>query len=423
MNSGLKNGINAFQKGIFAGAFLLQAVTAILWAIGNIAAVPGFLETRDGIAKISGFREGFLGIGYRGILHLLSADGGLTMPGRIILYVLQFLICFSLLYLAVAAFYRGLSGEKAEGIKALVAAGFIVTNPFYFPMIFSAVPDALATAVLLYTAASAFLWIRKRREEKNTVFLLPVCAGIVMLFLLSGIAFVCGCVLASVILLTGCVLNAISKEKEGKTKAVLLPVLFAVVILLFCGAAVAGGHYTAGKKFTPEEKSKLVEEYGEPYYITLRSGNMAKKFLKEWFSEAAAPGILLPETYPLGNSLDTYNENVLWQKMPRLTHFYFKAGRISYPIGLLCLFAGWLLALSGKEEKNGKRDLKNLLFFCGILLLATLCYSFRATPEFDYRSALFAYLFWGVFAAGMSFRNTNRTLMFLGKDTKWEKQP
>ena len=272
MNSGLKNGINAFQKGIFAGAFLLQAVTAILWAIGNIAVVPGFLETRDGIAKISGFREGFLGIGYRGILHLLSADGGLTMSGRIILYVLQFLICFSLLYLAVAAFYRGLSGEKAEGIKALVAAGFIVTNPFYFPMIFSAVPDALATAVLLYTAASAFLWLRKRREENNTVFLLPVCAGIVMLFLLSGIAFVCGCVLASVILLTGCVLNAISKEKEGKTKAVLLPVLFTVVILLFCGAAVAGGHYTAEKKITPEEKSKLVEEYGEPYYITLRSG-------------------------------------------------------------------------------------------------------------------------------------------------------
>ena len=423
MKSGVNKWISVPLKGIFAGALFLQACFAVVWGFGNLTSLPGFPETRNSIIGIWNPHDGIFGIGYRLILQLFVSDGTIGVPGRVILYLLQLAICFLLLYFSVAAFFRALSGEKADGKQAAVTAAFLLTNPFYYPLVFSAVPDAVSTAVLLCTSAYAFLWVRKRKEEKNTVFLLPVATGMVLLIFLSQKAFVCGAVFVLLMLLLGCILTAFSKEKEGKTKKILVAAVGSLAVLILFSAAFFGNRFLENR-YNTENESFESKDLREPYFDTLRTGEgSVKKFAKEYFSETFSPAMLVFKEYPLGNTLNSYNENVLWQKTPKLTKIYFDAGRISYPVGLICLFAGWLLGLAKETGETRKKDLLNIIFFCGMILITAFCFSLFAGPEFDYRNANAVYLIWGIFAAGMNLRNTNRTLMFLGKDTKWEKQP
>ena len=423
MKSGIKKGISVLIKGIFAGALALQACFAVVWGILNLTNVPRFPESANAILGVWNPYDGIFGTGYRLLLQLFVSDGAIGVPGRIILYLLQLAICFLLLYLSAAAFFRALSGEKADGKQAVVTAAFLLTNPFYYPLVFSVLPDAVSTAVLLCAAAYAFLWVRKRKEEKNAVFLLPVATGLVMLVFLSRNAFVCGAVFVLLILFSGCVFSAFSKEKEGKTKKILTAAAALLAVLILFSAAFFGNRILE-KRYDTVNENYVTKDLREPYFNTLRTGDASvKKFAKEYFSEIFSPGMLVLKEYPLGNTLNSYNENMLWQKTPRLTKYYFDAGRISYPVGLLCLFAGWLLGIAKETAEMRKKDLFNLLFFCGTILITAFCFSFFAGPEYDYRNAMATYLVWGIFAAGMNLRNTNRTLMFLGKDTKWEKQP
>ena len=422
MKSNFKNGIHAFRKGIFASAFLLQAISAVIWGIGNITSLPGFLETKHLLS--GGYNDTVFGAGYRLLIRFLSSNGEIATGGRVFLYLFQFVICFLLLYLSTAAFFRGFSGQKADGAYALLIAAFVFTNPFYYPLVFSVLPDALAAAVFFQTAAYAYLWFRKREEENSKVFLLPVFAGLVLLFLLSERAFICGAVFVLLMFLLCIVFLAFSKKKEGKGKRILFAVagLF-LVALLFAGAVFANRISISVRNSGNTVSEEVNKTSGADYYQMLRADmSVKKKFIKECFSEATSPVVLAYETYPLGNTLNPYNVNVLWQKMPYLTAFYFKTGRISYPVGMVCLFAGWFIGFLFTKKEERKRDLRNMLFFTGFLLQTVLCSALFATLEFDYRSAILPYLLWGIFAAGMN-RYANRTLMLLGKDTKWEKQP
>ena len=157
MKSGVKKGISVLIKGIFAGALALQACFAVVWGILNLTSVPRFPESANAILGIWNPYDGIFGTGYRLLLQLFVSDGAIGVPGRIILYLLQLAICFLLLYLSAAAFFRALSGEKADGKQAVVTAVFLLTNPFYYPLVFSVLPDAVSTAVLLCAAAYAFL--------------------------------------------------------------------------------------------------------------------------------------------------------------------------------------------------------------------------------------------------------------------------
>ena len=387
MKSKVRGWLKTIGKGIFAGTLAMQCICALVWSIGNFGVMQGFSDVPG---YVSGEIKGIYSLFVR-LFH------GSVYP----IVILQFVICTVFVYIALAAFLRGLEGQNVPARSVLLGTVFLITNPFFFTIICSVEPYAFAAVASFVAISYGFLYIN-RIGEKGCISFLTVAILAVLCAYDFDNRYYAATVLILAILSAGGLIRVLSKPALRKNIGnILLP---ASVFLLFA-------------VFMALTFRKI------PYLTENSKGgfSLLKDICKGWFSFLAAPVMLLFKKYPFGDSLNPYLYAVLWQKKTSWTLFYFRSCAFGYAVFIFC---GVILGIVNRllSEKNERRKgLWQKIIFYSLLPVLSLILFLSGKTDYDFRLCLTVILLWGTAViANVSENGRNELFAFGIKEKKSE---
>ena len=441
---------NLISRAVFAACFCMQAVLALLWGICNITILQNYADSTPYIELAEkGASDGFHLYGY--VLFVMFAkwvEGFTHLPYQSVLYVVQIVLCGIILYSAAAAFLRAMLGEKVRSTSVLLVCLFLLSNVYMIRLLFNVLPDGLAVSVLLLVLSHLLLWVRRIHDEKSYIYLVPAVFGCLFLGFLQWNFFWTGIASVTLFLAAGMIRILATKEKDYKTQkgkaigsiGIMILLLAAVIVLVFaenrgiakrtCPQYGAKYSFSAdlSKRFRYPNPFDTVANYpvrvddevGEPTEVAQSA--LIKEAVKEYFSLVTSPVILSMKDYPFGSTPNPLYLNLMWQRTPGLTSFYYRVSALGFAICVVLSFIGILsdLLVSGKEKK--KSLAVSFLEVLIIIAFTSVPIFLLSVPVFDYRNAMCAYGLWGLLTGWKMIKNHDRKLFFVGKEVKWEKQ-
>ena len=445
--------INLIGRALLAATLVLQTVTALIWGVLNLTLIQNYEESAEYIAySANGSSDGFRLFGYVLFVMIAKKVESIThLPYQSVLYVLQIILCELILYAACAAFLRAMTGEKVRARHVLVLSVFLLCNVYVWRLMFAILPDGISVCILLLVLSHLLLWIRRLGDEKSYMYLLPAMSGCLFLGFLSWSYFWTAVGISAVMFLIGLIKAVIGnkelKKKESGRKENVRKVPLSVAVLFAILATITGlvlfENRSLQKKTMPEYKVEyslkddiakrfrypnpydtlanypVQEDDEEPSEVPVSS--MVKKGMKEYFSLVTSPVMLSFKEYPFGPTPNPLYLNLMWQKTPGITYFYACASSFGFALSVItALFAGFFGLFASPAEVR-RRNLVTYLETAALIAGSSLVIFLLSVPVFDYRNAMCAYGLWA-FLTGLILMKHDEGLIFVGKETKWEKQ-
>ena len=374
----MKEGINRFitgmVKGIFFAVLSVQTMFALIWGYYNITDFKRFTETEQ-------------------VYEILAASRSL-LP---MLYIVKIILCGAMLFFAFNAFLKACGGKKVPFKYPALLTGLVITSPFVWPLLFTALRDIPALALSLLVLGYAFLFLRNVEREKAWRFLTNALCGAVILCVYSKPLF---CVV--LVLLVLIFLLAVRKATKigGDMGISVLFALFGIMLLVILFFAYL---------FISIRKGVLDNNGNLPGITYLFFGKRANGLVftttgewllflkdtgKEWFGAMLSPWILSAKVYPLGDSVNPFTFNILWQECPTVTEYYISSCRVGGAVlASAFVLKGIWNFITGSGRKK-RRELNIWVFLLIAAAVASGIVLLFTHPEFDFRNALWAYVIW-----------------------------
>ncbi len=435
--------INLIGRAVFAAAFTVQSVFAVIWGMFNLTLLQYYEESAQYILLAQkGGSDGFHLFGYVFfVMFAKKVESIIHLPYQSVLYVLQIILCELILYAATAAFLRALTGEKIRARHVLILSVFLLGNVYMWRLMFAVLPDGISVCILLLVISHLLLWIRRLGDEKSYVYLFPALSGCLFLGFLSWKYFWTASALCLILLLSGFIKAFVKKKEIGKkvplSVAVLLAILAAIIGLVMIE------NRSVQKRTVPEYKAvySLKEDvtkrfrYPNPYDTVINypvrdeeselaeysKEAVIKECMKEYFSLVTSPVILSLREYPFGPTANPLYLNLMWQKTPKLTVIFAYASSLGFAMTVIyAIFAGIAgLIASPSEVRN--RNMLTYIITAALIAGSSFGIFMLSVPVYDYRNAMCAYGLWA-FLAGQILMKHDEGLVFVGKEAKWQKQ-
>ena len=357
-------------KGIFGGVLVMQLVLAFVWGIRNLGVLQGFSES----ALYFGAGDAVGGAGRTSALYQFFVM--LFGKSSLVISIVQLCVCAVLVYSALAAFQRGITGRMVPGVPVFFGMVLIITNPFVWTMIFSVQPCALAFAVALVVLAYGFLYMKRVGDKGCNAFLAVVLSGIVFLFFIDIRYCTATVLITGVMTAAGIVRILIKPELRKDGVNFIMPGIVTVSLLIY-----------------------LIAEFGKIPYLeatTKEGAALVKDICKGLFSHTAAPFFLTKSEYPYGDSMNPYLYAVLWQHKPALTMFFFKACSAGYAVCVSYMLLAVLLHLPFSDKEGRKKILSGNFILYAMVILSAVALFFAGRTEYDFRLLLLPLALWGI---------------------------
>lgn len=377
-------------NGIFAATLFLQLVCALLWSFGNLMDYKNFAQSENIYAALSSYP------------HILP-----------VLYLLQIAVCAVFYYLASAAFLRAFLGDKIPAVYALLITVGIMTNPYVWMMHFTLLPDSIGLSMSLLVMAYAFLFAKKAGEKKDLIYLLMSMIWFVVLglffkkYFMAALPAVC---FMGILALVKLIVRDRNHPQEADQSRMGFSAIYAVG-MIFVPLLLAAVTYIRLAKGTGSIEDGVAPGWMNLLFRLRLSGmsqdsfpgvsSFLKGFIKEWVAGILSPWILALRTYPWGDSVNPFYISILWQKAPKLTEVYLRCASAGYALMISAALLKGFGNLFFKKKEDVKTTAVNIAATAVCIIFPAFVNVLLCIPEFDFRNAMTAYIFWAVVAAAV----------------------
>ncbi|MBQ8247858.1 MAG: hypothetical protein IJZ42_12045 [Lachnospiraceae bacterium] len=436
---------------VVAGAFAVQVVYAVIWAIQNGNNVQDFYDSAVYISGASTMQsDQWRLIGYSFFLKVFLWLGEHYAVPVYLVQVIVGVLCFTQ---AIRSIYKMFSGQTISALKALPASVYIITIPIIWQMQFAILPDSLCLSLIVLLLSGVIeTWCTKdARIWKNIVMMAVTLLFLGVLerhYFYAGIFLVCMNIFARIILfvkkkyrtkmntililcmmiavlvtsLSATTINRSVPQKEGYAsysmeadlwKRFVYPNIVEdyphyteriTAIMPEYVAHICGEHYEyymnsvvpMFEHFNPEEAESICFEVARIGFALHRQ-EFVESAVKEGIAYACMPLSMVKYMYNNSDSLYGHNFSKMYEMCPRLTADYMHIGMN----GLLIVSVLGLLVLvtDVSHDKKGRRRKILTTLYCAVAIVCvTVPIMFFSFAKFDYRIGLFSTFIWATLA-------------------------